>query len=1037
MKRSTSRSPESRKSAASFLTPFSRVAAAVLFSSLAAQAVPPGFVIREFVGNAEEPELYPTAVSAAAGGDVYISSDKNGSLGHLKDMGRILIARDTKNAGRADQMIEFARVDSPRGGHFVGGVFYLIHPPFLSALRDKDGDGKADERTVLVEGLGGGIEHPRGADHTTNGCRMGIDGWIYIAVGDFGAGIESEKEGAKGRDGKRVTLYGGGVMRVRPDGSELEIYSEMTRNICDVAVSPTLDLFSRDNTNDGKGWNTRFHHFTSLANAGYPRLYKNFENEIAKPLADYGGGSGTGGLYLSEPGFPEGYGESLFTCDWTTGAVYRHPIRPFEATFVAEQENFHPLPRATDIDVDGNSRLYMSDWRGGGFSYLGKGKPNGIIQQIVIEGITPNRYVDVTKATDPDLVALLSSKSAVQRLEAQREILARGKKALAEPVLAVARASTHGLYSRVAAVFTYKQLLGKAATPALVELCKDDAVREFALRALADRLSEVEGVPSEPFVAGLRDANPRVRLQALIGLQRLGARKTAPAILEAAATWPADESTLGKNEHFRLPHTAIAALTRLGNEAACLEAVATPAKRHLALSALQGMHTPEAVQGLVALSTQGDQAQRFAVLSALARLYNREKPWNYKDWWSTRPDDRGPYFTPETWDATPQIHAAIEKAYAGLAADQRVGALDLLSKNRIQLSSLKLEGADPLQLALHSRSLQSSDMTLLVEAALAGSRAWEERVECYRTLVRPDSGATLASILQVLGGWSKDASASRAARQAIEDFVNDSKRGSDAGGLRELANRSEDAVAFIAWRALLTAHRSPLSKANVKERIQAEIDKNPREIGFFQAIAHMGLTGFDKAIDAAIGGDNTLLINAAQAAREAGQKAAAQAGKRIAELSLEEATAVGMKGKGDVKLGQKLFTQQGCIACHSIDLAAEQKGPYLGAAGAKFGRDYLVESILQPGKVVAQGFQTVSFAMKDGAQHLGFVTGEADGVITLRNIAGQSSQLKRDAVREEKHLPQSMMPEGLAAGLTAREFASLIEYLLSLKAIGG
>jgi len=338
----------------------------LLFFAAAAHAVPEGFTIREFVGTAQEPEIYPTAVAAAANGDVYISSDKNGSLGHIKGMGRILLARDTKGAGKADVMIEYAKVESPRGGHWVGGVFYLVNPPFLTAFRDKDGDGKSDEQILLVDGLGGGIEHPRGADHTTNGCRMGIDGWLYIAVGDFGAGNEKEKAGAKGRDGKRVTLYGGGVMRVRPDGSELETYTEMTRNICDTAISPTLDLFSRDNTNDGKGWNTRFHHFTALANAGYPRLYKNFDDETARPLADYGGGSGTGGLYLSEPGFPKGWGETLFTCDWTTGTIHNHPIKQFEATFVAQQQTFHKVKNATDIDVDGSSRLYIADWRPAG-----------------------------------------------------------------------------------------------------------------------------------------------------------------------------------------------------------------------------------------------------------------------------------------------------------------------------------------------------------------------------------------------------------------------------------------------------------------------------------------------------------------------------------------------------------------------------------------------------------------------------------------------------------------------------------------------
>ena len=51
---------------------------------------------------------------------------------------------------------------------------------------DTNGDGVSDETKLLVTGFGGGIEHPRGADHTTNGLRMGIDGWIYVAVGDFG-----------------------------------------------------------------------------------------------------------------------------------------------------------------------------------------------------------------------------------------------------------------------------------------------------------------------------------------------------------------------------------------------------------------------------------------------------------------------------------------------------------------------------------------------------------------------------------------------------------------------------------------------------------------------------------------------------------------------------------------------------------------------------------------------------------------------------------------------------------------------------------
>ena len=78
----------------------------LLFLTAAAHAVPEGFTIREFVGTAQEPEIYPTAVSAAANGDVYVSSDKNGSLGHVPGMGRILIARDTKGAGVAEELAD-------------------------------------------------------------------------------------------------------------------------------------------------------------------------------------------------------------------------------------------------------------------------------------------------------------------------------------------------------------------------------------------------------------------------------------------------------------------------------------------------------------------------------------------------------------------------------------------------------------------------------------------------------------------------------------------------------------------------------------------------------------------------------------------------------------------------------------------------------------------------------------------------------------------------------------------------------------------
>lgn len=983
-------------------------------------ALPEGFEIKEFAGppNAD----YPAAITVAPNGDVYVSSDQNGSLGKMEGMGRIIRCRDTDGDGKADDFVHFVPdVNSPRGGHIVGDTLFLIHPPYLSTFRDTDGDGVADEKKQLVKGFGGGIEHPRGADHTTNGVRMGIDGWLYVSVGDFGMAD------AVGTDGTRYTLHGGGVVRLRPDGSEMEPYSVMLRNTCDTAISPELDLFSRDNTNDGKGWNTRFHHFSALGDHGYPRLYKNFADEAIAPLADYGGGSGTGALWLSEPGFPGDFGNMLFSCDWTTGNIYYHPHEQEGASFKIKQEIFHKLPRAVDIDVDGFSRLYLADWRNGRFNY-DKNAKVGMIQLVTPKGGSPAKYEDVTKASDEKLVELLASPSGVQRLEAQQEMLGRGQKPLfAEKVFALASDTSKTIAARVCAIFTFKQLYGKDSTRYLAELVEDPTVREFALRAMTDRRTQLEGVPVKIYADALTDSNPRVILQALIGLQKLGAKDSAPAILAASAKWQ-DEGVSP-----RLRHTAIATLASLENIPAMLQAASDTSQRQVALRALQQIHSTETVNGLLQLAgTTADLDLRFDTLLALARLHFDEKPWDLKSWWGTRPDDRGPYFELITWDSSERIRAALEKGFGMIPAERQTEYLDALASNRIPVSELKLADLDPILAALGMSELGKGELRLLTAAAKDPKRSAAQRVACYKALNRAGEKEAMPSRLAVLATWSEEASAPPEAKELTNDFINETQRGEEVKTLRQIAAKQSDAVSRIAWKSLLTVLNSPLAKDRWQASVRKLIDENPREVGFFLAIADLKLTGFEEQIKVGLNFDNDELIAAAQAAKDA-TSGAAKGGKTVAELPAAEVLAAAMTGKGDIAEGERLYTSQGCIACHAVDLTAEQKGPYLGSSGSKFTRDYLIESILDPNKVVAQGFQTSVFTMKDDSVHMGFVTNEADGKIELRNIAGQASVINRADVEKDEHLSQSMMPPGLGSTLTVEEFTSLIDYLGSLR----
>ena len=186
----------------------------------------------------------------------------------------------------------------------------------MSVFFDQDGDGIAEASQRLISGIAFDFDQ-RPPDHTTNGLELGVDGWIYIAGGDFGF------MDAVGVDGRRLQHRGGGVIRVRPDGTGLELFATGTRNILGTPTSPLLDLFARDNTNDGGGWDIRLHHFSGLEDHGYPRLYMNFGDEHVQPLRTMVGAQVVVRSTFTNPAFQQN-GPMLPTP--VTGGVQPHSI---------------------------------------------------------------------------------------------------------------------------------------------------------------------------------------------------------------------------------------------------------------------------------------------------------------------------------------------------------------------------------------------------------------------------------------------------------------------------------------------------------------------------------------------------------------------------------------------------------------------------------------------------------------------------------------------------------------------------------------
>jgi len=1023
--------------------------------------VPEGFDVSLF--SNWQAANYPVYVAAAPNGDLYVSSDGNGSLGREPGRGRVLRLRDKDGDGRADEVTEFIKdVDSPRGLIWDHDRLYLLHPPHISVYFDRDGDGVSEESKKLIDGIAFGFAD-RPADHTTNGLELGIDGWIYIAGGDFGF------LKATGTDGRTLQHRAGGVIRFRPDGSGLEVYATGTRNILGTPMSPLCDLFARDNTNDGGGWDVRFHHFSGLEDHGYPRLYKNFSDELVQPLADYGGGSGCGSVYLHEPGFPDEWNKAPITCDWGRAGSFHHSVQPQGASFAetTEPRTFIGMTRPTDADVDGMSAVYQASWKGPA-TFKWEGPEVGYIVRVTPKGFKPEPLPDFEKMSDAELVEALDSPSHIRTLTAQRTLLRREVNPVMSAALSeLAKDPDKDLKTRVAALYAVTQREGTAAT-ALDALHQDDDLAPYLLRAAGDLAS----VPSSWIVDALKSDDPRTRSEASVTAARLQVMDAAPAI----ATLLADPDP-------RVAHTAFQALARLGAKDAAIDALLTGPNPKGAAFALMRMHdVPGLIDDLLSeLAAEQRPETRQVLLATLCRLAQREGDWT-GDSWGTRPDTRGPYYQPVKWAGTDKILAALKTTLDAASPGEASFLVKEMSRNRIQsddalsrILTLAKDNAsivpDAVQQLSTAETIPAEGVAILLSAAKNTESDPATLFRAVLALVKLDGDEPFHATLSAFAGITAKLDGLRAAVKTAGENPDSVKAKSDQKNARTALtdaekNLEEAATAFLQAPKLENHHLA-------LEKIAAE--KATTGEGFWANAAVLALasrtTGSPesrelskKALDLAwnVPAQKAVLIAAAvktknrslddrilvaandldpavaKAARTAVKDLKLQAKgedktPKIATLAPDKALeAVLAHQNGDVALGEAVYARATCGACHTVSQSEKPKGPYLGNIAETYKRPDLVVSILDPNKTIAQGFATNVITLKDGSAQMGFITDEQGEKVTLRDIASQEHTLNKADIAKRETLPTSMMPPGLMGNFSVHEMASLLVYLESL-----
>ena len=1030
--------------------------------------VPAGFEATLF---AAPPDVnYPTCVATTPEGVVYVGVDENGSLDRKPNRGRIVRCQDTDGDGKADDIKTFVKVESPRGIVVIANrteatrktpasektTLVVLHPPTLSAFHDDDGDGVCDRTEVLVKGIGFDLTS-RGADHTTNGIQIGIDGWVYVAVGDYGF-VKAE-----GSDGKSAQLRGGGIVRVRPDGTELEIVSRGQRNIYDVAISPTMDLFTRDNTNDGGGWNVRLSHVPYDAEMGYPTFFVNFPKEIIEPLADYGGGSPCGSLFIDEPTLPAGLGNQLYTCDWGRSVVYRHPLTAKGAGFTAEQEPFIEVPRPTDIDIDAQGNLYVTSWKDGSFTFSG---PNvGYLIRIrppansLLAKVPPRL---VARVPDVNLVAQIGSASHTARLKGQRDILRRGATPeIISSLEQLAAAQQVLLPSRVAAIFTLKQLLGEDAHPALLKLANDPAIREFALKAIADRKTQLSKTSIDPFVDALKDDNPRVRLVAARAIGRFP--ETTPNGKEAAVqlvSRTTDADPL-------VNHIAIHSLCQMNAIDASLAALESQlvSQRVGATMVLRHIHDPAVVTGLLDwLSRESknaaqspslaDPQTRMAVLTALCRLHSREAEWT-GDWWGTRPDTSGPYYKPAMWSESDRILEALKAQLRD--ADERTASalLSELKRHKIEFPeaqhlTVKLATQSPeffangIEILCGLKSpLTNEAASLLNQAATTKNTNPALRAKSLRALLRRIDQPGLAQLAIRSFGAIETLEQEGDIGAAWDDFVREQKLAKFTEEFATLAHAegSTASTRELAYAVLaMIADNNRLGKQErdlAQQAVESAWLKPNLTIAALRGIGRARAESQSLQVRALRTSKDPAIQTAAEFAAtkmELDREPAFDPNKPlIANVPYEEVVATAVNLKGDAKLGARLFSRQGCSACHTVSPSEPLKGPLLQDITRRYKKEELLESILKPSAKIAQGFESQFFQTVQGKIYDGFVVRESGDEVEFRNVAGLATILKKSDIEERGKRETSIMPVGLADKLNVDQLAAILAYLDSLK----
>jgi putative heme-binding domain-containing protein len=129
--------------------------------------------------------------------------------------------------------------------------------------------------------------------------------------------------------------------------------------------------------------------------------------------------------------------------------------------------------------------------------------------------------------------------------------------------------------------------------------------------------------------------------------------------------------------------------------------------------------------------------------------------------------------------------------------------------------------------------------------------------------------------------------------------------------------------------------------------------------------------------------------------------------------------------------GREAFAVAQCLACHKFGTEGGAVGPDITGAASRFNRRDLLETIIEPSKVISDQYQNITVTKKDGDEVTGRLVEENDErlVLIVNPLSGDKAEVKKRDVGRRTPSKLSPMPEGLANILTKDEILDLLAYI--------